>query len=78
MPSPGDPSRYRAWLLRCWRERDPDPARSGPWRCSLEDPHTGERRGFATLTALVDFLERTLAGAAAGPAGEGGAPDVRS
>jgi hypothetical protein len=27
------------------------------WRASLESPHTGERRGFASLEALFAFLK---------------------
>lgn len=27
------------------------------WRASLENPHTGERQGFANLTDLFIFLE---------------------
>jgi hypothetical protein len=27
------------------------------WRASLENPHTGERLGFATLERLFAFLE---------------------
>ena len=51
------PPRYCAWLLRCWTRRGPESA----WRFSLEDPHTGERRGFAGLEALVAFLQAELA-----------------
>jgi hypothetical protein len=49
------PPGYRAYLLRCWRE-------ATGWRFSLEDPHTGERRGFAGPEALVGHLEATLGG----------------
>jgi len=31
------------------------------WRFSLKDSHTGERRGFASLEALVAFLQEKLA-----------------
>jgi hypothetical protein len=41
---------YRAYLLRLWCAADAE------WRASLEDPHTGQRRAFATLDKLVDFL----------------------
>jgi hypothetical protein len=45
--------RYLAFMLRLWQVRD-----NGEmvWRASLEDPHTGERRGFASLEMLVAFL----------------------
>jgi hypothetical protein len=45
--------RYLAYLLRLWQIKD---AGKLVWRASLEDPHTGERQGFANLEALIDFL----------------------
>lgn len=47
------PERYTAYLLRIWQvnrdgERD--------FRISLENIHTGERRGFASVEALTAFL----------------------
>jgi hypothetical protein len=52
-----DPPRYCAYLLRCWQEQSLSLA---AWRFSLEDPHSGERRAFATFEALVAFLEKEL------------------
>ena len=53
----GPPPRYRAWLLRCWQEHGSrDDGRV--WRYSLEDTHTGERRSFVDLPALIAALER--------------------
>ena len=43
---------YLSYLLRLWREGD-----VAPWRASLEDPHTGERRNFARLQDLFRTLE---------------------
>ncbi len=57
----GDAPRYRAYLLRCWAEHGQDAITSLTWRYSLEDPHTGERRGFPTLAAMVAFLEVAMA-----------------
>jgi hypothetical protein len=49
--------RYHALLLRIWSvEGD---AR-GAWRASIEDAHSGERRGFSDLAALLGFLEALL------------------
>jgi hypothetical protein len=51
------PRRYLSYLLRLWQ------ASSGGelvWRASLEDPHSGERRGFASLAELVAFLEEEM------------------
>jgi hypothetical protein len=45
--------RYLAYMLRLWQVRDDDEM---PWRASLEDARTGERRGFASLELLVAFL----------------------
>ena len=59
----GGPTPYHAWLLRCWQEHVSAPAAEpAGWRFSLEDPHTGRRRGFAGLAALIAFLETALAG----------------
>ena len=45
---------YIAYLLRLWRVAGTGQA---VWRASLEDPHTGERRGFGSLNELVAFLQ---------------------
>ncbi len=44
--------KYRSYLLRLWCAETPDQC----WRASLEDPHTGERIGFASLEQLFAFL----------------------
>lgn len=46
---------YLSYLLRLWRVSGEGEA---PWRASLESPHTGERRGFANLDRLCEFLQR--------------------
>jgi hypothetical protein len=46
--------RYLAYMLRLWQV---DGGAKAAWRASLESPHTGERHGFASLGALVAFLE---------------------
>lgn len=43
---------YYSYLLRLWREDD-----AAPWRASLEDPHTGERRNFARLQDVFKAIE---------------------
>jgi hypothetical protein len=53
-------------LLRLWEERGEQPARR-MWRCSLEDPLTGDRQGFPNLGALVEWLSAELAKPVAGP-----------
>ncbi len=49
--------RYHALLLRIWRVEDDG---RGGWRASIEDAHSGERRGFSDLAALLRFLEALL------------------
>lgn len=44
---------YLAYLLRLWRVKQNG---NYGWRASLENPHTGELRGFASLELLRDFL----------------------
>lgn len=48
---------YYSYLLRLWREGD-----TAPWRASLEDAHTGERRNFACLRDLFRALESEIDG----------------
>jgi hypothetical protein len=45
---------YLSFLLRLWQTSSDD---EQIWRASLESPGSGERRGFASLQALFDFLE---------------------
>lgn len=48
---------YRAWLLRSWATHElTDPTGKGR-RYSLEDPYTGAQRGFASLAALIAYLQ---------------------
>jgi len=65
----GTPPRYRSYLLTWWEERTRDPNLPAVRRFSLEDPRTGQRRGFADLAALVAALEDEIAGAEAAERG---------
>ena len=56
------PPRYRSYVLTFWEERGREPDLPVVWRFSLQDPRTGQRRGFATLEALIAALEREMAG----------------
>jgi hypothetical protein len=60
MPAHASPSRYGAYLLRCWEVRSDRPGQPGAWRFSLEAAGTGERRAFADLPAVVAHLEQEL------------------
>ena len=48
---------YLSYLLRLWQTES---GGEGVWRASLEDPRTGERKGFANLTDLFTFLEQEV------------------
>lgn len=52
-------TRYVSYLLRCWEERDEETNKS-LWRFSLEDPRSGQRKGFTTLVDLMNVLENNL------------------
>ncbi len=51
--------RYQSYLLRCWEEAD-ETAELIIWRFSLQDPRSGERRGFTNLTELIIALQDEL------------------
>lgn len=55
--------RYQSYLITMWQERGQDSDNLGGWRFRLEDPHTGERRGFANLEKLMAALEQEMANA---------------
>ncbi len=45
---------YISYLLRIWETANGE---TRLWRAQLEQPGTGERRGFASLQDLFRFLE---------------------
>ena len=55
---------YLAYLVRLWRANEiresRAPARKPVWRVSIEDPHTHEQTGFASLEALFDFFREQI------------------
>ncbi len=51
----GERRRYFSYLLRLWRDDD-----VSPWRSSLEYPHNRERKSFANLEGLCEFLHKQL------------------
>ena len=53
----GSEPHYISYLLRLWQTKNGD---ERVWRASLESPHTGERKSFASLTDLFDFLEQKI------------------
>lgn len=66
VPFGSDPTRYRSYLLRLWRE-----APSMPWRCQVQCVGSGRVLRFDAETRLFEFLEAELGHADAMPAGEG-------
>lgn len=48
---------YLSYLLRLWPTPD---GTNQPWRVSLADPRTGERRGFADLEAALAFIRSQI------------------
>ncbi len=63
------PPAYRSYLLRFWEERG-ELATPPVWRFSLEDPQTAHRHGFASLSALTDWLQAQIGSPAAQPPAE--------
>jgi hypothetical protein len=59
---------YVAYLLRLWQV----PSGGGRvWRASLQDVHTGERRGFISVAQMIAFLEVQTSGAPGAAASDG-------
>jgi hypothetical protein len=48
----GEQLDYQSYLLRLWRAKEGEEG----WRASLESAQTGERKGFATLDALFEYV----------------------
>ena len=55
-----DPPRYHTFLVTLWEERNQDSNLPSVWRFRLEDPRTGQRRGFTNLQALMAILEQEM------------------
>ncbi len=61
------PTRYASFLVRLWREDDPEqPGRFGDWQGEVEHIQTGRRWAFARLDELLDSLRRLVEDAEAG------------
>jgi hypothetical protein len=57
---------YRIYLLTVWREDEEGPKGTQGLRFRLEDPRTGERRGYSSADALFAFLRANLSGGNSG------------
>lgn len=62
MKNSARPQRYLSFLFRCWEEGRRQPGVARAWRFSLEDVHTGHRRGFASLEALLAYVRTEMEG----------------
>jgi hypothetical protein len=51
------PFQYHSFILSLWAEGGALPNAPPVWRFSLEEPHTGQRRGFKDLAELMRFLQ---------------------
>jgi len=49
--------KYQVYVMRLWREKTRSEETSSGWRFSIENPSTGQRRGFSCLEDMVAFLE---------------------
>ena len=69
----GEQPDYLSYLLRLWRVNDDGTFHredgesehaggKGVWRASLESVRTGERRSFASLEELFEFLREQVGG----------------
>ena len=56
----GKYARYQVYVLRLWQEPGDTREHSATWRFVLEEPKTGQRRGFADFGALMDFLKTEI------------------
>ena len=56
------PTHYRIYLLSVWHEGNIGGSDRPRLRFRLEDPRTGERRGFDGPDSLVAFLQAGLMG----------------
>lgn len=66
---------YQSYLLRLWRVKEGEEG----WRASLESAQTGERRGFATLDGLFDYVRsQTQVGSSPCSCAEGDGKDEKS
>jgi len=66
-----------SFILRLWAEGAAPADGAACWRASLDDPRTGQRRGFASLEQLFVYLMEATGAAGSSPpsAPEPGAPD---
>ena len=52
--------KHAFYVLHLWRERQATSDSCPAWRISLEEARGGERHGFASLEALMAFLQAEM------------------
>jgi hypothetical protein len=57
MPMTEEEQGYISYLLRLWQIKN---GTKRVWRASLENPRTGQRRGFATPADCFAFLAKEM------------------
>ena len=60
MNQSGTHSLYQVYVLRLWQEPAELSEPPSTWRYVLEEPKTGQRRGFADFSTLIDFLKSEM------------------
>lgn len=55
MPNQHPPSKPHSFTLRCWQE-DGDADQHPAWRFSVTSAETNQRKGFASLSQLIDWM----------------------
>ncbi len=53
-------SHYQVYVLHLWQNMEDATEHSATWRFILEEPKTGQRRGFKDLGELMDFFKMEL------------------
>ena len=60
MTGPGKSPSYHIFMLKCWPEHQQSNGFITSWRFSLEDPTTGQRKGFVQLDDLLLSIRKQL------------------
>lgn len=60
MTIPSKAPNYHIFMLKCWPEHQQGNGFTTFWRFSLEDPTTGQRKGFAQLDDLLVSIRQQL------------------
>jgi hypothetical protein len=59
-----------SFLIRLWRDLDPQPTVLPDWQAEVEHIQSGEKRSFTTLESTLDFLRTRAQEAGPGASSE--------